>query len=78
MHDKVTSIEIYKNEGALGYWQGITSSESIKYNYSVGINEEIATTVTSEVQRKLSTSMNFSINFWGLIPNGIEVAGEYQ
>lgn len=49
MHDKVTSIEIYKHEGALGYWQGITSSESIKYNYSVGINEEIATTQTSEV-----------------------------
>ena len=77
-HDTVASIEIYKHEGAIGYWQGITSSESIKYNYSVGINEETAERTISEVQQNMSMSMTLGISFWGLIPNGIKVQGNYQ
>ena len=59
----------------IGYWQGITSTETQEYQYHVGINYGSEEEVSHEVQNKLSLSMELGFKFWGL-DNKWKLAGE--
>lgn len=60
----INSLRITKlSQGkATGYWRGITSSETLKFEYSVGIESSDSTTTTDEATRQLEKSLALGWN----------------
>lgn len=72
---KVSSFEIVKSGGVMGYWQGITSTETQEYQYHVGISYGSEDAISHEVQNTLSLSMELGFKFFGL-KNKWKLTGE--
>ena len=49
-NDKLSSLRVVKGASAVGYWQGITSTESQEYSFHVGINYERSEGTSTQVQ----------------------------
>ena len=59
----VRSIRIEKQTGkAVGYWKGITSTETTKFKYSVGITSSESSRSTVENAQKLNKSLESGWN----------------
>ena len=54
-----------KGDPAVGYWQGITSTEGQEYSFHVGINYKRSEGTTAQVQRSLTVAMESGFEFWG-------------
>ena len=64
-NDKVSSLRVVKGPSAVGYWQGITSTETQEYSFHVGINYERSEGSSSQVQESITVGMKAGFSFMG-------------
>ena len=64
-NDKLSSLRVLKQPSAIGYWQGITSTESQDYSFHVGINYETTQGSSTEIQTSLTVGMEAGFDFMG-------------
>jgi hypothetical protein len=62
-NDAVSSLRIVKAPAAIGYWQGITSTETQDYSFHVGINYAVSHGSTFEIQHRLTHGMQMGLDF---------------
>ena len=62
-NDAVSSLRIVKAPAAIGYWQGITSTESQDYSFHVGINYAVSQGTSEEIQASLTYGMQMGLDF---------------